>query len=587
MRLALVVLLAVIAVPAVAGPAEELQALFADEWQARLERDPFFATMQGEHRHDDRAPDVSPAARARHLAEDRAFLDRLQAIDRAALSAADRLNVELFAFELLSRIARAEFRPWRIPFVSDSGFHTRPAFVLEATPMGSVAAVEAYIARLRALPGYIDGNIAHMRQGLADGFTMPRAILDKAEPSFAAHAVVTAEDSVFYAPFETLPESMPAQERDRLRAAGRNAVEAAVLPAYRRLLAFFRETYKPGARETLAATDLPEGEAYYAMLVRQYTTLSLTPREIHEIGLDEVARIRAEMDDIIDETGFDGGFADFLEFLRTDPRFYADSAEALLKEAALIAKRVDGMLPAFFGRLPRMPYGLRAVPDSIAPNYTTGRYWPPIPGRRGGLYMVNTHALDKRPLYVLPALTLHEAVPGHHLQTALAREIEDAPEFRRNLYVVAFGEGWGLYTEKLGVEMGVYRTPYERFGRLTYEMWRAGRLVVDTGIHAMGWSRDRAVRFFRENSALSLHNIDTEVDRYISWPGQALGYKMGELKILELRLRAERALGAAFDIRAFHDAVLEAGSLPLPVLERRIDAFIAAAAGQEAREPDS
>lgn len=576
MRLPLALLIAVaVACSALAGPRKDLHALFDAEWQARLARDPFFATTQGDTCYNDRVPDPSAKAQARHLAEDRAFLDRLQAIDRTALDAADRLNAELFAFDLQSRIARAEFRPWRIPFVSDSGFHTRPAFVIEATPMGSVADFEAYIARLRALPGYIDAHIANMRQGLADGFTMPRAILKKVEPSFAAHAVESVEDSVFLAPFMTLPDTLSEQSSARLRAAGRAAVEEAALPAYRRLLAFFRNDYMPGARATLAATALPDGVSYYRMLVRNYTTLKLTPEAIHAIGLEEAERIRAEMEVIIDETGFDGDFAAFIDFLRTDPRFYADSPEALLKAAALIAKRVDGRLPAFFGHLPRMPYGIRAVPGSIALNYTTGRYWPPIPGRRGGLYMVNTHALDKRPLYVLPALTVHEAVPGHHLQTALAREIPDVPDFRKNLYVVAFGEGWGLYSEKLGAEMGIYRTPYERFGRLTYEMWRAGRLVVDTGIHAKGWSRERAVKFFRENSALSLHNIETEVDRYISWPGQALGYKMGELKILELRRRAEAALGAGFDLRAFHDAVLEAGSLPLPILERRIDAFIA------------
>ncbi|GEQ99151.1 hypothetical protein JCM17844_27880 [Iodidimonas gelatinilytica] len=319
---------------------------------------------------------------------------------------------------------------------------------------------------------------------------------------------------------------------------------------------------------------MPDGDAYYAMLIRQYTTLDLSAQEIHRIGLSEVARIKSEMEAIIDGLGFEGSFADFLEFLRTDPQFYAKTPQELLNRAAWIAKQADEKLPAFFKTLPRMPYGVRAVPDAIAPNYTTGRYWGPVDGVRGGLYMVNTHALDKRPLYSLPSLTLHEAVPGHHLQIALAREIKDVPEFRRAMYVVAFGEGWGLYTEKLGVDMGIYETPYEQFGRLTYEMWRAGRLVVDTGIHAMGWSREEAVAFFTENSALSLHNINTEVDRYISWPGQALGYKMGELKLLELRARAEKALGDRFDIRAFHDAVLENGSLPLPILEQMIDRYI-------------
>jgi len=560
---------------ALAGPTETLHALFEEEWQTRLERDPFRATMLGVHAYDDAVPKVSAAARARHLEQDRAFLEPLHAIDPNPLSADDKLNYDLFEFDVRGRVARAAFQPWRIPFLSDSGFHTRPARVIEAMPFETAADYETYIARLEALPSYIEAHIANMRRGLEGGFTMPRAILDKAEGSFAAHAVERAEDSAFFAPFAATPDLIAKTERERLRAAGRRAVEEAVLPAYRELLAFFRERYKPNARESLAATALPEGEAYYEMLVRQYTTLDVTADEVHQTGLEEVRRIRREMEAIIEEVGFEGSFQEFLSFLRSDDRFYAESAEDLLGKAALIAKRVDGKLPAFFSKLPGMPYGVRAVPEDIAANYTTGRYWPPIAGKRGGLYMVNTHALDKRPLYVLPALTVHEAVPGHHLQNALARELTDVPEFRRHLYVVAFGEGWGLYSEKLGEELGIYTTPYERFGRLTYEMWRAGRLVVDTGIHAKGWSRERAVRFFQENSALSEHNIQTEVDRYISWPGQALGYKMGELKILALRRRAEETLGADFDIRAFHNAVLQAGSLPLDVLEARIEAHIA------------
>jgi uncharacterized protein (DUF885 family) len=373
-----------------------------------------------------------------------------------------------------------------------------------------------------------------------------------------------------------MPGSITAADQKRLRAEAEAILREHLLPALGALHRFFVEDYSPAARETLGATALPDGEDYYAMLIRSYTTLDLSAAEIHQIGLDEAARIRAEMQVIIDDLGFEGSFADFLAFLRTDPQFYAQTSQELLNRAAWIAKQIDEKLPAFFKTLPRIPYGVRAVPDAMAPNYTTGRYWGPVDGVRGGLFMVNTYDLGKRPLYNLPALTLHEGVPGHHLQTALARENQDVPEFRKAMYVVAFGEGWGLYSEKLGQDMGIYQTPYEHFGRLTYEMWRAGRLVVDTGLHAMGWSRDAAIAFFQENSALSQHNIETEVDRYISWPGQALGYKLGEMKILDLRARAEKALGDRFDLRLFHDALLGNGSLPLPLLDQQIDAFIAA-----------
>jgi uncharacterized protein (DUF885 family) len=350
------------------------------------------------------------------------------------------------------------------------------------------------------------------------------------------------------------------------------------VPAYRALLTFFTGEYEPGARATIAAFELPEGKAYYAWLVRYYTTLDTTPEEVHRTGQAETSRIRREMDEVIRKVAFQGSFAEFLEFLRKDPRFYAKSADELLKQAAFIAKRMDGRLPSLFGRLPRQPYGVEPVPDDLAPKYTSGRYvGAPLDGRRAGTYWVNTHALESRPLYALEALTLHESVPGHHLQIALAKELDGLPPFRRYTYVDAFGEGWGLYSERLGIEAGFYTDPYSDFGRLTYEMWRACRLVVDTGIHAMAWSRQQAVDFMAERTALSRHEIGTEVDRYISWPGQALAYKMGELKIRELRERAEKALGPRFDVRAFHDAVLANGAVPLDVLDRQIGEFIATA----------
>jgi len=427
---------------------------------------------------------------------------------------------------------------------------------------------------LIGIPPLIEQHINNMRVGIREGYTQPAAIMAKILPGFTALRATNAEESVFWEPFAEMGPTIANEKRNELLTQGRTILDTQVLPILSDLTEFMTDEYAPNARESLGASDLPDGDAYYRDLIRYYTTLELTAEEIHATGWKEANRIRSEMEAIMDEAGFEGSFDAFLHYLRTDPQFYAESPEALLREAAWIAKRTDEVMPAFFGTLPRVPYGVRAVPADIAPNYTTGRYWGDIPGVRGGLFMVNTYNLSERPLYTLPALALHEGVPGHHHQIALAKEMENVPNFRKLLYLSVFGEGWGLYCEKLGEEMGIYTTPYERFGRLTYEMWRAGRLIVDTGIHAMGWSRERAVAFFEENSALSLHNINTEVDRYISWPGQALAYKMGELKILELRRHAEAELGDRFDLRAFHDAVLLNGTVPLDVLEEQVDRWI-------------
>jgi uncharacterized protein (DUF885 family) len=560
-----------------ATPAAALHQLFADEWEHRLREFPLMATRVGDPRFNDRLPDVSPQAHARREQANRAFATRLQEIDRDALSEADRINYDAFAFMLRHRLDGAPFRDWRVPLNSDSGFHMALNFTARSQPFDTPEDYQRWLQRLSAFPAYVEQQIANMRQGLADGFTLPREILDDVAVVVEKVATTPIEESAVYQPFVQIPETIGPELRDALPEIGRFSMETEVMPALRGFHEFFVSEYLPGARTTLGASAMPDGEAYYASRVRYYTNLELTPEQVHQTGLDEVARIRAEMEAIIAEVGFKGDFAEFLAFLRSDPQFYVDTPRELLAIASYYAKKADGKLPAFFGRLPRQPYAVEPVPDAIAPNYTGGRYvGAPVGGLRAGAYWVNTYALDKRTLYTIPALTLHEAVPGHHLQNALAKELEGRPMFRRYLYPHAFGEGWGLYSEKLGIEMGIYETPYEHFGRLTYEMWRACRLVVDTGMHAKGWTRQQALDFLASNTALSLLEVRTEIDRYIGWPGQALAYKIGELKLIELRERASEALGVAFDIREFHDRVLGEGGLPLPVLEGVIDRWIAA-----------
>jgi uncharacterized protein (DUF885 family) len=559
--------------------AARLHALFDREWELRLEESPHFATTVGRHEYDHLLGSVSAEDQARRAETWRGILDELHAIDPTTLGEADRISHAIFESQIENGLASFEFREYEVPINSDSGFHTAIARLPREMPFATVGNHENYLARLRAVPGYFDQQIANMRAGLARGMTLPRVVLQEYDVTIRSHVVDDPEESVFWAPLASMPETLDEAERRRLEREGREAIVQAVVPAYRAFLDFMTREYIPGARETLGASELPDGEDYYALQIRRYTTLDLTPEEIHEIGLGEVARIRAEMEAVIDEVEFDGGFAQFLEFLRTDPRFYAETPQELLMLASYLAKRMDGELPSLFKTLPRLPYGVEPVPDHLAPVYTAGRYvGAPEGSKEPGYYWVNTYDLDSRPLYALEALTLHEAVPGHHLQIALNNELEELPNFRRYSYLSAFGEGWGLYSERLGLEAGFYTDPYSNFGRLTYEMWRACRLVVDTGIHAMGWTREQAMEYLTANTALSLHEVRTEIDRYIAWPGQALAYKIGERKILELRERAESELGPRFDIREFHDAVLLNGSVPLPVLERAIEAYIASAA---------
>ena len=464
-----------------------------------------------------------------------------------------------------------------MPFNADSGFHTEFSQLPSDVPLSTVKDYENYTARLRAWPRLVGQQIELMHTGIGRGMTIPRATLEGYDKTISAHVVDAPEKSVFWKPFANFPSTVPETERERLRKAGREAVMQGSVAGYKAFLDFFQSEYLPKARTTIGASELPEGRAFYAQQVRQYTTLDLSPEEIHNIGLAEVERIDKEMREVIQKTGFKGDFAAFLDFLRKDPRFYAKTPDQLLKEAAWIAKKMDGKLPALFGRLPRVPYTVEPVPEHIAPKYTSGRYvGSPEGSTQPGIYWVNTYKLESRPLYNLEALTLHEAVPGHHLQVALNKELSDLPEFRRFSYLSAFGEGWGLYSEWLGLEAGFYTDPYSNFGRLTYEMWRACRLVVDTGMHAKGWTRQQAIDYLASHTALPLHEVETEIDRYISWPGQALAYKMGELKIRELRARAEKSLGDMFDLRHFHDAVLGQGSVPLDALEAQINDWIAA-----------
>ena len=557
----------------------ELDRLFADERAFVWREDPLSATNDGVHDYDDRLPRVTPADQARRLETDRGLLQRLRAIDRGALSEFDAVSYDLFEFMVSQRVALASYREWRVPLNSDSGFYADLLQLHDLQAPRTTKDYGNYIARLADVPRYFGENIANMRQGMKDGFVLPAEIIPGIASVIAAAQYAKAEDSPFWIPFAEFPPAVPEADRARLSAAGKSAIEGQVIPAFAKFKAFYDGEYAPAARKSIGATELPDGKAYYADLVRYFTTLpEATAAKVHATGLAEVARIRADMEAIVREVGFAGSFDEFLVFLRTDPQFYAKTPEQLLRHAAWITREIDGHMPDYFGVIPRAPYTVKPVPAALAPNYTGGRY-NPGPLGAAGEYWVNTYALQNRPLYVLPALSLHEAAPGHHTQGSRSRELENVPAFRRNFYPHAFGEGWGLYAEYLGVEMGMYHTPYERFGRLTYEMWRACRLVVDTGMHAFDWSRQKALDYMKSNTALSEHEIRTEIDRYIAWPGQALAYKTGELEIKALRERAARELGPRFDVRAFHDAVLGQGGVTLPVLSKQIDAYIARARG--------
>jgi uncharacterized protein (DUF885 family) len=549
--------------------------LLDDHWEEWLIHDPLFATYAGVHKYDHLLPGGDERWNLEWLENLRGFEARLLALDRLALPSEDQLNYDIFARYARFEIRELELRGYHLSLTKAGGVHLFMPDMYLMMPMASAKDYENYIARLEACLDYFRQVISLMRLGLKQGYHPPRATLEGVDASLRAQLVDDPLQSPFYQPFSEFPNGVSEADQDRLRKTGFEAIRNSMVPAYRELLRFFREEYFPSARQGIAADELPDGRAFYEHRVRYYTTLMLSPEEVYQIGVQEVSRIRAEMEQIVQQVGFQGGLPTFIEFMRTDPRFYVTEPLALLKETSYVLKRMDGELPRLFKTLPRLPYGIRPIPDFSAPGSTAAYYFPGTgDGSRAGVYYVNTYDLKSRPLYEIEALSLHEAVPGHHLQIAMQQELPDMPNFRRQVSFTAYVEGWALYAERLGLEVGFYRDPYSNFGRLSYEMWRACRLVVDTGMHALGWSRQQAIDFMAENTSSTMLNIINEVDRYIAWPGQALAYKIGELKIRELRKRAETALGARFDLREFHDVILLCGSVPLDILENRVISWI-------------
>lgn len=563
-----------------APPAEKLHQLFELYWRRTMEEHPEAATYNGFPGQNDRWTDYSLPAIARRKARAGDPLEVLKTIDRSALSPADQLNYDLFRREIEQEAEATRFPRELLPINQMGGVQQEIAQTLSIAPKLTLQDYEDMVARLERAPRLIEQTRVLLELGAAQGITPPRVTLRDVPNQIASQIAPSAAESPLFSAFTEFPPGIPEPERQRLRSEAAQAIESGIMPAYRELLEYFNEDYLPKTREETAISALPQGKDWYLFNVRRRTTTSLTPSEIHEIGLSEVRRIRAKMEEIIQSTGFEGTFAEFAKFLRTDPRFFYTEPEDLLAGYRDIAKRADLELPKLFGKLPRLPYGVLPIPAYKAKSTTTAYYQPgSINFGRAGVFFANTYDLASRPKWEMEALTFHEAVPGHHLQIALSQEMEGVPEFRKHSESTVFVEGWGLYSEQLGDEMGFYTDPYSKFGQLTYEMWRAIRLVVDTGMHALGWSRQRAIDFFKENAPKAEHDIIVEIDRYIVWPGQALAYKIGELKIRELRARAEKELGRDFDIRAFHDELLSEGALPLDILEARMNAWIAAQKG--------
>ncbi|TWT71722.1 DUF885 domain-containing protein [Crateriforma conspicua] len=563
--------------PSTAGPTDPtLRRLMDDVWEFELDESPMLATDVGDPRGQDRLADDSIQAIERRFEKRAEFLDRLDEIDPQSLNRQDAIDHDLLHRRLSRQQDDHRFQTYLMPINNREGFHISFPELARTMNLKAAQDFENYIARLNDFGRYTDQQITLLKAGMDAGLTQPAIIMRDSVSQAEAHVVDDAEQSLFLT--NITPESIDRLDPERwqtLRLQIIQAIESTVVPAYRRFATFLRDQYVPACRGSVAAYALPDGREFYASQILKFTTLPMTATELHQTGIRENARIRKEMDAIRVNVGFDGDLPEFLTHLRTAPEFYAETPEQLMKEVAYVLKRADGRLPEIFGRLPRIPYGIREIPAFVAPQTTSAYYWPPATdGSRGGFYYVNTYNLPARPLYQLEALSLHEAVPGHHLQLALQAELDGLHPIRKQSGFTAFIEGWALYSERLGKEIGFYEDPYQDFGRLSMEAWRASRLVVDTGIHALGWSRQRAIEYMKANTALSEHNVVAEVDRYIGWPGQALAYKVGQLYITDLRQQAEEALGDSFDVREFHDVVLGAGSIPLPVLGQRVKDYI-------------
>ncbi|MDX1629185.1 MAG: DUF885 domain-containing protein [Fulvivirga sp.] len=503
------------------------------------------------------------------------FKNQLEILPPEELDRQGQISRQIMLLRLTDQMSRIKFKMYRIPMNAEGGFYNRIGMILKRLPFEDIQDYEDYIGWLPQYVKRLEDLKALMKEGIQSGIVAPKVVINNNMQLLQPWNVDQAEKSPFYSPFENMPEGISEATKVRLQKQGKAVIEEHVLPFYADFADFLQNEYFLASPDKPGIRFLPQGKAYYENRIRFYTTLEMTPDSVHQLGLQEVARIRSKMEAIIEEVNFQGTFEEFFHFLRTDQQFYADTPQELLNYAAWLSKKAEGELPKLFRELYSLPFTVAPVPDDIAPTYTGGRYVPGSwPEQRPGTYWVNTYKLDSRTLYTLPALTLHEAVPGHHLQNAIASELKGLPSFRNNYYISAFGEGWGLYSEYLGEEMGMYETPYDLFGRYTYEMWRACRLVVDTGIHYKGWTREEAVDYLQSNTALSLHEVNTEIDRYIGWPGQAVSYKIGELKIKALRQKAKAALGEQFDVRDFHFHVLKNGSVPLSVLEEEIEAYI-------------
>jgi uncharacterized protein (DUF885 family) len=553
-----------------------LEALFAQEWEYTMRDQPDYASRLGDHRYDDRWPDASPAAYAQRAAHARELQARIRAFDATGLSDEDRLSLQLFARENATRVEGEPFRLWHIVLDQREGIQTADELA-DAMPFATTRDYDAWIARLRALPAYLDQTIETMREGAKEHVVQPRVAMERLPAQIEKQVVADPEKSPFYAPLRRMPASFSAADRDRLTREARDAIATAVVPAYRRFHEFFVGEYLPACFPEPGAWQLPRGDEAYAYLARMHTTTSMTPQQIHDVGLAEVARIRGEMVALMGKVGFKGTLPEFFAWLRTDPQFFYPDGASLFEAYEATAKRIDPKLVLLFRTLPRTPYGVEPIPDVAAPD-TTSAYYRELSadGSRPGTFFVNLYKPEARPKWQMMALAMHESVPGHHLQIALASEQTGLPEFRRHGDWTAFVEGWALYAESLGDEVGLYDDPYSKFGQLAYDMWRAVRLVIDTGMHAMKWDRQRAIDFFLENTPMTKLDVENEVDRYIAWPGQALAYKIGQLEIRRLRVKAQSELGARFDVKAFHDVVLREGAMPLDVLAQRVDAWIAA-----------